>query len=232
MANGTPSTHEQYLHHVRRAVIADALRRNAITRQQGDRLGHAKLLYGLGDGTYRGVCHYDAWENGIGHVDVIEIAATAQESWIQLAGTVVHELGHILAGWNAGHGPDWKTAAQRLGFSAAPEAAGQTYRLAMLRPAIRHAVYTLASEIGDGHPHFQLYGPGGPTITIKPRPCSAGIGTRGGTSRGKGSGSRMRLWECQCPKPIKVRVASDDFQATCNRCGTAFTRPDLAQEAA
>jgi hypothetical protein len=46
-------------------------------------------------------------------VDVIEIAATAQESWVQLAGTVVHELGHVLAGWNAGHGKDWKAAAQR-----------------------------------------------------------------------------------------------------------------------
>ena len=35
----------------------------------------------------------------------------------------------------------------------------------------------------------------------------------------------MRLWECGCqPKPVKVRVASDNIHATCNTCGTAFTR--------
>lgn len=33
-------------------------------------------------------------------------------------------------------------------------------------------------------------------------------------------GSRLRLWECACPEPVKARVASDDFQATCNRCGS------------
>jgi hypothetical protein len=37
----------------------------------------------------------------------------------------------------------------------------------------------------------------------------------------------MRLWQCACaPKPVKVRVASDDFQATCQRCATAFKRAD------
>jgi hypothetical protein len=28
------------------------------------------------------------------------------------------------------------------------------------------------------------------------------------------------------PKPIKVRVASDDFQATCHLCHTAFKRAE------
>jgi len=37
-------------------------------------------------------------------------------------------------------------------------------------------------------------------------------------------GSRLRLYECQCPNPIKVRVASDGFQARCMRCGGIFTR--------
>lgn len=31
---------------------------------------------------------------------------------------------------------------------------------------------------------------------------------------------RLRLYECQCP--VKVRVASDDFQATCDVCGEPF----------
>jgi hypothetical protein len=37
-------------------------------------------------------------------------------------------------------------------------------------------------------------------------------------------GSRLRKWVCGCEKPIPVRVASDDFDATCNRCGEAFRR--------
>jgi hypothetical protein len=40
------------------------------------------------------------------------------------------------------------------------------------------------------------------------------------------AGSRLRLWICGCSNPVKVRVASDDFQATCNRCNCAFKRTD------
>jgi len=166
---------------------------------------------------------FDAWENGVGRVDVVEIAATGQESWVQLAGTVIHELGHVLAGMTAGHSNQWKDAAVSLGFRKQPAAAGQVYYLAMIDPEIRHAVHDLARRIGDGRPEFRTHAI--PTLPTVPRPCSAGIGTKGGRSRGKGSGSRMRLWECACqPKPVKVRVASDDFHATCNLCHTAFTR--------
>jgi hypothetical protein len=35
-------------------------------------------------------------------------------------------------------------------------------------------------------------------------------------------GSRLRLYECACEPPIKVRVASDDYQARCLRCGMLF----------
>ena len=34
------------------------------------------------------------------------------------------------------------------------------------------------------------------TLRTMPRPCSAGQGTRGGTSRGKGSGSRLLKVQC------------------------------------
>lgn len=33
-------------------------------------------------------------------------------------------------------------------------------------------------------------------------------------------GTRLRLYECQCP--VKVRVASDTFDATCNVCSSLF----------
>jgi len=39
-------------------------------------------------------------------------------------------------------------------------------------------------------------------------------------------GSRLRLWECGCEKPIKVRVASDDFDATCNVCEQPFEKEE------
>jgi len=216
------NTHERYIHQVREAVIAHALDRETITAEQAERALHAKLLYGIGHG-YRGVCHYDAWENGIGRVDVVEVAATAQESWVQLAGTTVHELAHVVAGFGAGHGNAWKDAAVKLGFTIRPAAAGQVYHLAMVTPSLRHRIYALTGEIGDGHPAFRRFGVGA-AIGIKPRPCSAGVGVRGGKSRGQGSGSRLRLWECECAKPVKVRIASDDFKAHCDECGAAFTR--------
>jgi len=217
------NTHERYLHAVRDVVIARAAERSTITAEQAHRLAHSKLLYGVGDGTYRGVTVFDAWENGVGRVDIVEIAATGQESWIQLAGTVIHELGHVLAGMKAGHSTHWKDAAMALGFTGRPAAAGQIYHLAMIDQKVRRAVHELAQRIGDGQPEFRTHAI--PTLPTKPRPCSAGIGTKSGRSRGKGSGSRMRLWECACkPKPVKVRVASDDFQATCNICFAAFIR--------
>ena len=221
------STHETFLQQARDAIVAHAVAAGTITDEQAGRVRHAKLLYGVGDGRYRGICHYDAWENGVGRVDVVEVAATAQESFVQLAGTTVHELAHVAAGFGSGHGREWKDAAVKLGFTIRPEAAGQVYRLAMFTPSLRNKIYALAGEIGDGHPAFQRFGYGA-VVNVKPRPCTVGVGTKGGKSRGPGSGSRLRLWECECAKPVKVRVASDDFKAHCDECGEAFTRKDAA----
>lgn len=221
----TTGTHERFLQGTRDAIIAFALARGTITAEQAERVLHAKLLYGVGDGSYRGICIYSVWENGIGNVDVVEIAATAQESWIQLAGTTLHELAHVLAGPGVGHDGAWKDMCVSLGFTIRPAAAGQRYYLAMFAPELRHTIHALAAEIGDGHPTFRMHGPlalGTIGITTRPRPCSQGVGTKGGTSRGKGSGSRLRLWECECPSPVKVRVSSDDFRAHCDECGEPF----------
>jgi hypothetical protein len=241
-----PTTTELYLHAVRDLVVTRATARGAITAEQAARLARTKLLYGVGDGSYRGVTLFKAWHHGddtapqtepvaaVRRADIVEVAATGQESWVQLAGTVIHELAHVLAGYEAGHRVQWKDAAVALGFTKHPAAAGQVYHLSMIQPRIRHAVHALAQRIADGRPEFRPFlstTPSGSTTT--PRPCSAGVGTRGGVSRGKGSGSRLRLWECACtPKPVKVRVASDDFQATCHRCGTSFTHADQAHDTA
>lgn len=223
------STHEQFIQQVRDIVVADALRRQAITEDEATKLGHAKLVYGIGDGRARGVTYYEAWQNGIGKVEAVEICATAEESWVQLAGTTIHELAHVLMGFGHGHDGEWKDAAVRLGFVKRPAAAGQVYYLSLIRPEIRRQVHELAAEIADGRPEFARLG----YFTATPRPCTQGTGTRGGKSRGKGSGSRMRLWECECqPKPVKVRVASDDFQATCDVCGAKFTNKSATMEVA
>lgn len=34
--------------------------------------------------------------------------------------------------------------------------------------------------------------------------------------------NRWRLFECFCAKPVKVRVASDTYDATCGKCGERF----------
>jgi hypothetical protein len=115
--------------------------RGTISAAQAERLAHTELLYGVGDSSYRGVTVYGAWQasdehsDGGGRVDIVEIAATGQESWVQLAGTVIHELAHVLAGHAAGHSGAWKDTAVALGFTMRSAAAGQVYHLAMIEPS-------------------------------------------------------------------------------------------------
>ena len=145
------STHEAYIAGVRDLIIARA----QLTDEQLAKLSHAKLLYGAGQAGVRGVCYFEAWENGIGKVDVIEIGAMTQESWVQLAGTTLHELAHVLAGNTAGHSAEWKAAAQALGFTKRPEAAGQRYSLAIFNGTLREQIAQLAQTIADGSPAFR-----------------------------------------------------------------------------
>jgi hypothetical protein len=89
---GTTSTrtHEQFIHAVRSAAVAWAFARGTIDEAEAVRLLACKLVYGVGDGRYRGVCHYSAWKADAHAVDVVEIAATGEESLIQVAGTTEH----------------------------------------------------------------------------------------------------------------------------------------------
>lgn len=219
---GAATTHEAFLHAVREVLIARAHKTGSITPAECERIAHTKLIYGMGRPGVRGVCYFQQWENGVGTVDVVEMAAATEENWVQLLGTEVHELAHVLAGPLAGHGPVWKDYGQRLGFRLAPEAAGQQYRLAQFPTELREQAHRLAQFVADGKPARWAAGWLSTAGTATVRPCSAGVGTRGGTSRGKGAGSRYRLWACPCG--TKVRAATDDLQATCTRCGGAFSR--------
>ncbi len=176
-------------------------------------------MYGVGDGRTRGITRYSTWtcplpakgDDTNGCIDSIEICASGEESWIQLAGTTIHELGHVLTGTGAGHNKLWHEACGRLGLRAI-KAAGTNYLLANFAPDIREQIAGLTSPL-DGKPAF--FG-GGSRLGV----CTAGIGTRGGKSRGKGSGSRLRLYQCQCG--TKIRCASDTLNATCNECHSNF----------
>lgn len=228
-------TRETYIQSVRAAVLAAA---PDLTDAERDALAALKMVYGSGAGTgARGVTYFGVWQQAPAkplapHVHgpechhtgaLIEICAFAEESVTQLCGTVVHELAHALAGHQAAHGKDWKAACIRLGLRTA-KAAGTKYRPAMFAPRLRDALVAIPLPT-DGKALIP-WGAAPPAAMPTTRPCSHGRGSRGGRSRGPGSGSRLRKWVCDCG--VIARVASDDFQATCGKCGSAFKRADAA----
>lgn len=209
-------THEDYIRSIRDLAVQ---RLNDVNAR--GRLLNAKLVYGSGEPGTRGRCHFDAWK-GDEHRDLLEVCAMGEESIVQIAGTTLHELAHALAGWPAGHGPLWKRAARSLGLRHA-EAAGSSDSPEDFEPDLWEQICAMPHP-SDGVPSFGI-GTGLVGMPrFKARPCPLGRGTRRGRSRGKGSGSRLRLWICACKRAVRVRVASDDFRATCQVCGTAFKR--------
>lgn len=177
----------------------------------------SKLLYGTGRPGVRGATWFCRWAtSGESEVtDLIEVSAFGEESPLQLVGTTLHEMAHVLAGSGAGHGRQWKSAAKRLGLLRA-EAAGQRYGLGDIEPDLWGALERLQGPT-DGMPSDAL-------VQRAFRPCALGVGTRGGRSRGPASGSRLRLFVCACDPPVRVRVARDNFLATCNTCSQMFNR--------
>lgn len=214
----TTFTHEQFVHAVAKLACS------RLSSADQCKCASIKLAYGAGAAGVRGVTYYDKWGKADSKAPFVEISAFNQSSLIQLAGTTIHELGHVLAGWDAGHGPEWKAACEKLGLRGI-RATGTDYKFAMFTHDIRSAIAGLPKP-DDGEP-VTLFGAGILKIGTKktgPKPCTAAIGTRGGKSRGVGSGSRLRLFQCECVPAIKVRVASDVFDCTCNTCSTNFLR--------
>lgn len=230
-----PSTHEAYV----QAIYALAAALPTITEQDRATIRAIKLAYGAGPSGARGVTYFNRWtmpSGSTGHL--VAICATAQESAVQICGTTLHELGHVLAGPLAGHGADWFAACARLGLGdtergcARIEAAGTAYTWEMFEPGIRAALQALPLPT-DGQPVAPNYAagqsplPGQPAPRTAPRPCGMGIGTRGGTSRGTGAGSRYIKYTCQCAKPVVIRHAGLDLAAKCLKCNSNFTHdPD------
>lgn len=216
-------THEVFIHAVAQAAMQYA------GAEIAAKLASIKLVYGAGRDGIRGITYFQRWQNADGTEGepsaFVELGAFTQRDWVQVAGTTIHELAHVVAGWEAGHGPEWKAACVTLGLRRM-KAAGTNYCLAHFAPALRNAVAHMPKP-ADGAPvcglETQYIGTRKGKLNIKG--CAAGIGTKGGKSRGAGSGSRLRLWECEGMeghKPVKVRVSSDTFAATCDCCNTAF----------
>ena len=206
------TTHLQYIKQIASLASANL---SADERSKID----AQITYSMGKPGLRGVTYYGAWQNGSPNpVPFVEVCAAGEENDVQLAGTTIHELAHVLAGHTAGHGKDWKAACRTLGLRC-PKAAGTVYRMAQFAPALRNQIAQLISP-SDGKPVGMI---GRHQIgTVKPKPCPLGTGTRGGKSRGKGSGSRLRRYVCGCNPPVIVRVSRDNFHAHCDICTEAF----------
>ncbi len=112
---------------------------------------------------------------------------------IEVLGTLLHELVHSSVGCQFGHRKEFSQAARRVGLEGPPTA---TVVGKELRPLLQAYV-----DRGGPYPH----------AAIIPR------------RKEEKPGSRLRLYECFCDPPVKVRVASNDFQAVCSHCEQTFT---------
>ena len=209
-------THETYI-----AQIA-ALASHRLNANEREMVAGIKLVYGAGASGLRGVTYYNRW-NGTGgksSAPFVEICAFGQESSLQIAGTTIHELGHVLE-HGAGHNGIWKAACKRLGLRRVL-AAGTAYKWSMFEASLREAIFALPIP-DDGEPVIDLSSGHHQFLQQALKPCQAGTGTRGGKSRGKGSGSRSRLYHCHCSPPVKVRAATDTLACHCDLCAGAFS---------
>lgn len=202
-------THEQFIARVAELGVA------RLAEDEAAQARRAKVVYGAGMPGLRGVTYYGRWQDHKAEaMAFVEVCGHGEENPVQLAGTTLHELGHVLAGHQAGHDKDWKLACERLGLRRI-KAAGTAYNLAMFAPDIRAEIAELILRLNDGKPANPLQG------LVKIKPCSQGIGVRGGKSRGAGSGSRLRKYVCAHCGQI-LRASTDDLRATHDPDGGQF----------
>jgi hypothetical protein len=124
---------------------------------------------------------------------------------VEVLGVLLHELIHAAVGCKHGHKKPFSQAARRMGLTgrATATTVGDT-----LRPILESYV------AGAGaYPHAAIVLGG-----------KAAANSEDTSEESKRPGSRLRLYECECEPVIKVRVASDSFQAKCILCNACFHR--------
>lgn len=146
-----------------------------------------------------GECWHGATnKDGKGHIFVSPFC----ESPIEVLGILLHELTHAALPFKVKHGRQFAAAVHRMGLEGKPT--HTTPGQALIERLNREVIPTLGE-----YPHQAIDGVAQPKQT-----------------------TRMRLYECQCLPDKeaditnKVRSATDNLQATCDRCGAHFVRPE------
>lgn len=227
-------THEIYIQHVRDIAVAyaTAVRASPAMQRAGvptlddaqiENIEHAKLVYGRGGSrSLRGITDLGRWNNGRSRApepkrdDLVEVCALGQQDLTQIAATTIHELAHVAT--HSGHDRKWKDACAALGLRNAKMGCARYYK-AQFAPRVRLAIEALERP-ADGAPNVD---PELLALLVR-RGCMAGLGLRGGRSRGPGSGSRLRKYVCAHGQI--VRASTDGLNASCNVCGSPFVRAE------
>lgn len=171
--------------------------------QEGVKRSHEfRIFYSYGDSeNLRGVTRFGVWSSdGEKSGEVVEVFGAAQECLLQVAGTTIHEVAHVLAGLAAGHGKSWKGECEKLGLTGGVKAVGTVYAPEMFDRKILKAIQALPAPVEGGpvkrgrsvQAPFYAVVPG-----FQPGPCRSSRGAKGGKSSGRGSGSRMLKCVCQ-----------------------------------
>lgn len=224
-------THETYIHLVRDIALAYATMVRdtpllqltgtpALNDEQIADIRHCKLVYGRGGSrSLRGITDSGRWTNGRSreivpkHDDLVEVCALGQQDLTQVAATTIHELAHVAT--HSGHNRAWKDACAALGLRNARMGCARYFK-AQFAPPVREAIERLPPP-ADGAPNVTEE----MLALLMRRGCIAGIGSRGGHSRGPGSG---RLRKYVCAHGQIIRASTDDLAASCNVCGAPFKR--------
>lgn len=119
---------------------------------------------------------------------------------VEVLGTLLHELIHASVGCEHGHGAKFSQTARKVGLTGRPTAT-------TVGDALCPSLLAYVAQVGE-YPH----------AAIQVQTALRAVG------------SRLRLYQCGCNPVVKVRVASDPFQATCNHCGYAFIQVLKAKE--
>ena len=212
-------THEDYL-----AAVATAVCEQFPATAAS--LSEVQLVFGTGPRRRALAIRQRVWNGGEADtpLPLVEIAAIGALAPAETCHVVLHELAHVLAP-GFGHGRVWRYAARQVGLlnpRAWPDM-GELADWNAIAPAIRARLQAIPAPTERAPADFYE--------DWHRRPCGAGYGTRGGTSRGEGSGSRYLKVVCQVPGcGYQVRITGKWLALGAPRCPRSGHGDDLVLE--